>query len=119
MMASSQRTVDYIIGQIEGAGVVSARKMFGEYGLYCDGRMVALICDDRLFVKPTTTGRAFAGSLPEASPYKGAKPYLLIDCDRWDDADWLTELIRRSTAELPLPKPKVAKPKAATAKARP
>jgi TfoX/Sxy family transcriptional regulator of competence genes len=101
--------MDYILGQIGGAGAVSARKMFGEYGIYCDGRMVALVCDDQLFVKPTGAGRAFAGPLPEAAPYPGAKPYLLIDGDRWDDADWLTELIRRSTAELPMPKPKKTK----------
>ncbi len=52
-MASSQGTVDFIVEQMASAGTVSARKMFGEYGIYCDGKMVALVCDDRLFVKPT------------------------------------------------------------------
>lgn len=57
-MASSQGTVDFIVEQTAAAGTVSARKMFGEYGIYCDGRIVALVCDDRLFVKPTPEGRA-------------------------------------------------------------
>ena len=52
-MASSQRTVDFVLGQIDGAGAVSARRMFGEYGVYCDGRIVGLICDDTFFIKPT------------------------------------------------------------------
>ncbi len=105
-MASQQETVDFIVEQSAKAGAVSGRKMFGEYAIYCNGKMVALICDDRLFVKPTNAGRAFIGTPTEASPYKGAKPCFLISGDQWDDADWLAELIKVSTAELPLPKKK-------------
>lgn len=105
-MASGQSTVDFILEQIADAGEVSARKMFGEYGLYCDGRVVGLICDDTLFVKPTVAGDAFAPGVERAPPYPGAKPYLMIDADRLEDADWLADLVRRTTAELPLPKPK-------------
>ncbi|MEG8029619.1 TfoX/Sxy family protein [Sphingomonas aerolata] len=113
-MASDPSIVAFIVEQIAAAGEVAARPMFGEYGVYCDGRMVALICDDRLFLKPTPGGRALAGSdggvIEEASPYPGAKPCLVIDADRWDDADWMAEIVRISAAELPLPKPKRAKP---------
>jgi TfoX/Sxy family transcriptional regulator of competence genes len=110
-MASDPKTVAFIVDQLAAAGEVSAKPMFGEYGVYCDGRMVALICDEHLFVKPTPGGRAFAGALDEAPPYLGAKPCLLVDADRWDDADWLAELVRISTAELPMPKPKKPKSK--------
>jgi TfoX/Sxy family transcriptional regulator of competence genes len=111
-MASSQRTADFLIEQIAGAGNVSARKMFGEYGVTCDGKTVALICDDRFFVKQTAAGRAHIGKVEEAPPFPGAKPWLVIAEERWDDADWLTTLIALSAAELPLPKPKKSKPKA-------
>ena len=40
-MASSQSTVDYIIEQVASAGAVAGRKMFGEYAVFCDGKMVA------------------------------------------------------------------------------
>lgn len=110
-MASDRKTVAFIVDQLAAAGEVSAKPMFGEYGLYCDGKMVGLICDDQLFVKPTAGGRAFAGAIDEAPPYPGAKPCLLVDADRWDDAEWLAELVRISTAELPMPKPKKPKPK--------
>ncbi len=102
-MATNQSTVDYIVEQIAGAGAVAWRKMFGEYALFCDGKMVALICDDQLFIKPTNAGRSHLGVVTETPPYKGAKPYFWISGERWDDGDWMTELVRLSTAELPLP----------------
>ena len=105
-MASQQSTVDYIVEQIAGAGDISARKMFGEYGVYCGGKMVAMVCDDQLFIKPTPGGKAILGELVEGAPYPGAKPCFLISGDRWDDSDWMTALIRVSAAELPAPKKK-------------
>ena len=110
-MASDPKTVAFLVEQMADAGAVSSRAMFGEYGIYCEGRMVALVCDDQLFVKPTVAGREFAGATPEAPPYPGAKPHLLVEGDRWDDADWLSEFIRITTAQLPLPKPKSKRPK--------
>ena len=115
-MASAQATVDYLIEQMHAAGAVSSRKMFGEYAIYCDGRMPALVCDDRLFVKITPGGRAFAAKhpLPEAPPYPGAKPCMVVDGDLWDDGEWLSRLIRLTADELPEPKPR--KPRVALAK---
>ena len=108
-MTSRQSTVDFIVEQMASAGNVTAKKMFGDYGLYCDGKIVALVCDDQLFVKPTVAGKKFAGKCAEASPYKGAKPSLLISGDQIEDATWLSKLIRVSTVELPLPKKKTRK----------
>ncbi|KVD34415.1 competence protein TfoX [Burkholderia ubonensis] len=105
-MASSQSTVDFIVEQMAAAGAVSARKMFGEYGIYCDGKMVALVCDDRLFVKPTPDGKAFLGECEECPPYPGAKPCFVISGERWDEREWLSRLIRITAAQLPPPKPR-------------
>ncbi len=77
-MATKQSTVEYLLDQIAEAGAVTAKKMFGEYGVYCDGKMVALVCDDQLFVKQTPAGKAFLGDCPEKPPYPGAKPCFLI-----------------------------------------
>ncbi len=109
-MSSDLGFVEYVCDQIADAGCVSFRKMFGEYAIYCDERVVALVCDDRLFVKQTPGGRAFIGNPVEAPAYKGAKLSFLIE-DRLDDREWITDLIRITTSEVPLPKPK--KPKAA------
>lgn len=108
-MATSRKTVDYIIEQISRAGVVSARPMFGEYGLHRDGKMIGIIADEQLYIKPTEGGRALVTEATEAPPYPGAKPYLLIDADRWDDGEWLVEVVRVTAAGLPAPKAKGAK----------
>lgn len=106
-MSSKQSTVDFILEQISEAGTVSAKKMFGEYGIYCNEKIVALVCDDQLFVKPTEAGKAFIGNFIEGNPYPGAKPYILISGELWDDHEWLTTLFNITTAELPLSKKKL------------
>ena len=108
-MSSQQKTVDYILEQAAGAGTVTAKKMFGEYGMYCDGKIIALICDDQLFIKPTAAGRVYLGEATDGAPFPGAKPYFLIEGDRWDDADWLADLVKTTADDLPAPKPKKAK----------
>lgn len=107
-MASTQDFVDYVVEQIERAGTITYKKMFGEYAVYSDGKIVALICDNRLFIKPTEGGKAFIGDVTEAPPYPGAKMSFLIE-DKIDDREWISELIRISAKELPEPKPKKKK----------
>ncbi|WP_368491963.1 TfoX/Sxy family protein [Sandarakinorhabdus limnophila] len=66
-MSSDPRTIAFIVDQAGGAASeVTARAMFGEYGLYLEGKLVALVCDDQLFVKPTIGGRAYASDAGEA-----------------------------------------------------
>jgi TfoX/Sxy family transcriptional regulator of competence genes len=79
--------------------------MFGEYAIYCDGKVVALVCDNQLFVKPTAAGRALLGAVTEASPYEGAKPHFLV-AEQLDDPSLMSQLVRITAAELPAPKPK-------------
>lgn len=107
-MASNQNFVDFVLEQIENAGEITAKKMFGEYGVYADGKLFGLICDNKLFVKPTQAGREFIGNVVEAPPYKGAKPSFLIE-DKIEDRAWLSELVRISVEELPMPTPKKKK----------
>ena len=104
-MPSTQKFVDFIIDQIDSGNEITAKKMFGEYGLYCDGKLFGLVCDDRLFIKPTNAGRQFIGEPVEAPPYPGAKPSFLIE-DKVEDRIWLSELVRITVKELPMPKPK-------------
>ncbi|HEY1405725.1 MAG TPA: TfoX/Sxy family protein [Spirochaetota bacterium] len=104
-MASDKSFVEFVADQMRDAGTITYRKMFGEYAVYCEGKVVALICDNRLFVKPTDGGRSFIGDVTEGSAYPGAKPSFLIE-DRIDDREWLSGLIAISVRELPEPKPK-------------
>jgi len=116
-MASDLSFVEFVADQIENAGQISYRKMFGEYALYNNGKVVALICDNQLFVKPTHAGRAFIGDVLEAPPYPGAKPSFLIE-EKLEDREWVSKLIAITEKELPLPKPKKPRKKAKTRPAK-
>lgn len=108
-MATSAETVEFFLEQLEGRGV-SARKMFGEYGVYAGGKMVALICDDTLFVRPIPEAAAYLGTPVEGLPYPGAKPHFRIEADLWEEADWLWGLIALMARSLPEPQRKTRKP---------
>jgi len=107
-MASRREFIQYIADQLSGAGNITYRKMFGEYGIYCDGKIFGVICDDQLFVKVTEAGKRLGPDLETAAPYEGSKPYFLVE--NVDDQGYLTRLVTGTCQELPAPKPK--KPKA-------
>lgn len=104
-MASDSSYVEYIVGQIEEIGEISYRYMFGGYVVYYKSKVVALVCDKQLFVKPTKAGRSFIGDVVEAPAYPGAKLSFLIE-DQVEDREWLGKLIILTEKELPMPKPK-------------
>ena len=109
-MASDKRLVEFFADQVKNAGVITFKPMFGEYGIYSDGKLFGLVCDNKLFVKPTESGRKFIGEVVEAPPYPGAKNSFYI-AEKLADSDWLSELVRISVKELPEPKQKKSKRK--------
>ena len=104
-MASDLDFVEFVVDQIQSAGAITCRQMFGGHTLYCEGKVVALICDNQLFVKPTNAGKSFIGNVVEAPAYTGAKLSFLIE-EQLEDKEWISKLIRLTEQELPVPKPK-------------
>ena len=98
-MASSLEFTRYVAEQLSGAGEITWKKMFGEYGLYCDGKLFANVSDDQLFIKITEAGRSLFPGLREAPPYPGAKEYFLIE--NVDARDFLTALTLITCQALP------------------
>ena len=92
----------YIADQCSGAGEIAARKMFGDYCIYCDGKIFGLICDDCLYIKPTEAGKALLRQLDMRPPYQGAKEYFFIA--DVDDRDYLAALVSATCKSLPEPK---------------
>lgn len=101
-MSSSKEFVEYAAEQLRDAGTITYRSMFGEYGWYCNGKFLGVICDDQLFVKITAEAQRIFPALPKAPPYEGAKAYFLIE--DIDNRELLTELTRVTFAALPEPK---------------
>jgi TfoX/Sxy family transcriptional regulator of competence genes len=112
-MATSAATVDHLIDILSGAGTVTARKMFGEYALYLDGTVVAFVCDDTLFIKPTPGALALLPDIEKGPAYPGSKDYIIAS-DVLDDPDLCIRALQAVAADAPPPKPK--KPKTPKAK---
>jgi TfoX/Sxy family transcriptional regulator of competence genes len=103
-MASRPEYVEFVCCQLSGAGKVTYRKMFGDYCIYCNAKVLGLICDDIVYIKPTNAGEMLLKDAPRQSPYEGAKPHLVLE--ELDDKEFLTKFVEATCAELPLPKPK-------------
>ena len=103
-MACSSDFVQYIADQCGGAGEITLKKMFGEYGIYCNGKIFGLICDDCFYLKPTEEARKLLRAGDLRPPYEGAKDYFYIA--DVDDRDYLSQIVRETCKVLPEPKPK-------------
>ena len=107
MMGSNLEFVEYVCDRMRGAGEITYKKMFGEYGIYLDGKFIAAVCDDQFFVKITEAGRKILIDPIETPMYEGGSPAFLIE--DVDDTNTLSELLAATWDELPFPKAK--KPK--------
>lgn len=105
-MATDSEFAGYVVEQARLPHAVRIRKMFGEYALYLDDKVVALLCDNQVFVRPTEAGRALVGRVTEGTPFPGAKPHILVT--ELDDSDLLQRLLLVTADALPAPKPKKA-----------
>lgn len=106
-MASNLDFVNYACDQMSGAGNITFKKMFGEYGIYCNDKIIGLICDNQLFIKVTEAGSRIYPNYQTASPYTNAKAHFLID--NIDNRELMTKFILATYNELPMPKPKKKK----------
>ena len=108
-MASGKEFVEFCMEQMKGAGIITNTRMFGEYGLYCNGKYFGAICEDQVFVKITEAGRNACPGLTEKPPYEGGNNYFLFE--DVEDTEKLTELVMATCRELPEPKPRKRKKK--------
>jgi TfoX/Sxy family transcriptional regulator of competence genes len=107
-MATDQNFIDYVAEQIGLGDRLTYKKMFGEYALYLDGKVVAFACDNSLFIKPSQAATKLAPNLPQQPPYPGAKNYPVAD-ELLDDPNVLCRLIVETALLMPAPKLKKAR----------
>ncbi len=106
-MASTREFLDFVLAQIADAGHISSRAMMGEFVIYCGGKVVGGIYDNRFLLKPTKSAVAIldaAGITPQMEiPYPKAKPMIAADID---DSELCCRLIQAIANDLPAPKKK-------------
>ena len=103
-MASNKEYFDYISEQLNETDEIAFRKMMGEYILYCKGKVIGGIYDDRLLIKPTRSAKEPMPDAVSELPYEGAKEMLLVD--NLDDKEFLKRLTEAVADDLPEPKKK-------------
>ena len=102
-MPVSDEFLEYVLDQLSDWGQVSARKMFGGAGLYCDGKMFGLIADDVAYLKVDDSNRddfEMAGS-SAFNPYPEkdksiVMSYYEIPVDVLENPDELIEWAKKS-----------------------
>lgn len=99
-MASDLCFVEFMVEQMGHPNALSFKKMFGEYALYYHNKIIALVCDNQLFLKPTEAVRHTMDRVDEAPPYPGAQPYFRIT-EYIDDRKKLQELVFLTANALP------------------
>lgn len=90
-MASSREYLKFILEQISHAEDVSYRPMMGEFIIYCTGKVVGGVYDERFLVKPTASAKRAMPDGRYEKPYDGAKDMLLVDA--LEDKDFLKALL--------------------------
>jgi DNA transformation protein and related proteins len=96
--------LNYVLEQLAGLDGVSARRMFGGVGLYCDELFFGLIDDDTLYLRVNDDNRAdyavrgMAQFRPYADRPEVSMSYYEIPADVLEDPGQLVEWARRSVA---------------------
>ena len=101
-MASNKEYLEFVLDQLSDLKEISCRAMMGEYILYCRGKVIGGIYDDRLLIKPTKSALAMVPDAVMELPYDGAKEMLLVE--NVDDSEFLQKLVRSVAEDLPAPK---------------
>ena len=100
-MPTQKETADFILGKFKDRGRFAARAMFGEYALYADGKVVALICDDRLYVKMLPASQELERQCEKGEPYPGAKPHYIVEEGQLSTMESLPAILIAVAASIP------------------
>ena len=100
-MASSKEYLEFVLEQLSDIQGISHRAMMGEYLIYCRGKVIGGIYDDRFLVKATDSARRLLPDAVSELPYQGAREMLLADVD---DRELLNRLVQAIADDLPMPR---------------
>jgi TfoX/Sxy family transcriptional regulator of competence genes len=100
-MATQKETMEFILGKLRHRERFAARAMFGEYALYADGKVVALICDDLLYVKILPASRELENQCEKGNPFPGAKLHYIVEEGQLSRLENLAEILLEVADSLP------------------
>ena len=104
-MATTPDYIAYVLELVRLDDRLTTHRMFGEYALYVDSKVVAFACGNSLFIKYVDETAGLTAGLPSGQAYPGSKPYAIGD-ELLDDPKRLRSLLLATAEALPMPKPK-------------
>lgn len=110
-MSTQKETVEFILEKLGDTERFTTRAMFGEYALYADGKVVALVCDDQLYVKILPASQELEEVCEKDAPFPGAKPYYLLEEVQLSQIHNLPEILFNISESLPTKKQETKKKK--------
>ncbi|MBP6866427.1 MAG: TfoX/Sxy family protein [Candidatus Pacebacteria bacterium] len=108
-MSTQKETIEFILEKLDD-NRFTTRAMFGEYALYCDGKVVGLVCDDQLYVKILPASAELEGICDKDEAYPGSKPFYVVEEVQLSKLKNLPEILLDIAKSLPDKKPKKPKP---------
>ena len=78
-MATQRHTIEFLLEKLRSPKRFSARAMFGEYALYAEGKVVALICNNLLYVKILPASKELEDLCEKGDPYPGARLHYIVE----------------------------------------
>jgi TfoX/Sxy family transcriptional regulator of competence genes len=108
-MATQRATIDFLLEKLREPRRFSARAMFGEYALYAEGRVVALVCDDRLYVKILPASQALESICEQGHPYLGAKLHYIVEEGQFTSLPNLASILFALAESLPAKKERTSR----------
>ena len=102
-MPRTNEYCDYVVDLLSPLGPASYKFMFGGYGVYVDGLMIALVAGDQLMLRADDQNRPDFEALGIApfQPYKtksNSMPFYIVPDEVMDDPDELVEWARKAMA---------------------
>jgi TfoX N-terminal domain len=108
-MATQKETVDFILSKLRHPKQFTTRAMFGEFALYAEGKVVALVCDNLLYVKILPASSELEKVCEKGHPFPGAKLHYIVDEGQLTTIDQLPNILFAIAKSLPVKKKKVKK----------
>ena len=102
--------MQFVEEQLREAGAISHYKMMGDYVVYCDLKVVGVVCGNQFYIKRLPVSEPFFPNATPVAPTGGKDTHFLVE--NLEDTAFLAQLVRAVCDALPPPKPKKRKEKA-------
>lgn len=90
-MQTSDGFAEFLFEQLAPLGHITARRMFGKIGVFCDGVMFGMLAEDTLFLRVDASNREAFQEAASSPPLRYKKAGATIDLAFWRIPDRLID----------------------------